>query len=54
MFNEWFVKYVVVQQNERVLCLICRNNIACLKESTKTTIPGIQNNMREFKSVVGG
>jgi len=33
MFNgEWFVKYFVVQQNERGLCLICRNNIACLKE----------------------
>jgi len=33
MFNdEWFVKYYVVQQNEKALCLICRNYIACLKE----------------------
>jgi len=32
MFNdELFVKLFVVQQNERALCLICRNNIACLK-----------------------
>jgi len=32
MFNyEWFVKLFVVQ-NERALCLFCRNNIACLKE----------------------
>jgi len=30
--NELFVKYFVVQQNERALCLICRNNITCLKE----------------------
>jgi len=32
MFNdEWFMKYFVVQQNERALCLICQNEIACLK-----------------------
>jgi len=30
--DELFVKYFVDQQNERALCLICRNNIACLKE----------------------
>jgi len=28
---ELFVKYFVVHQNELALCLICRNNIACLK-----------------------
>jgi len=33
MFNdEWFMKYFVVQQNERALCLICRNEVACLKK----------------------
>jgi len=46
MFNdEWFMKYLVVQQNERALCLICRNEIACLKKFTMkngTTTPGIQ------------
>jgi len=50
--DEWFVKYFAVQQNERALylILICRNNIACLNEliSSGTTIPGIQNNTREF------
>ena len=48
--DEWFVKYFAVQQNKRALYLICRNNIACLKEliSSGTTIPGIQNNTREF------
>ena len=29
---ELFVKYFVVHQNERALCLISQNNIACLKE----------------------
>ena len=48
--DEWFVKYFAFQQNERALYLICRNNIACVKEliSSGTTIPGIQNNTREF------
>jgi len=48
--DEWFVKYFAVQQNKRALYFICRNNIACLKEliSSGTTIPGIQNNTREF------
>ena len=30
--DEWFEKYFVVQQNEKVFCLICQSNIACLKE----------------------
>ena len=30
--NEWFVKYFVVQQDEKAICLICQSNIACLKE----------------------
>jgi len=30
--DEWFMKYIVVQQNERALCLICGNEIACLKK----------------------
>jgi len=48
--DELFVKYFGFQQNERALYLICRNSIACLKElmSSVTTIPGIQNNTREF------
>jgi len=29
---ELFVKYFVVHQNERALCLICQNNTACLQE----------------------
>ena len=30
--DEWFEKYFVMQQNEKVFCLICQSNIACLKE----------------------
>ena len=30
--NEWFVKYFVVQQDEKAICLICQSNTACLKE----------------------
>jgi len=30
--DEWFLKYVVVQQNEKTLCLIYSKNITCLKE----------------------
>jgi len=31
MFNdEWFVKYLVIQQNEKDLCLICQKRIACI------------------------
>ena len=30
--NEWFMKYFVVQQNAKIVYLICQNNKACLKE----------------------
>jgi len=33
MFNdEWFMKYFIVQRNERALFLICQTKIACLKK----------------------
>ena len=42
------MKYFVVQQNEGALCLICRNNIACLKESSGTITPDTQCNTKEI------
>ena len=36
--DEWLVKYFVVQQNARALCLIFRNNIACLKQEYQATL----------------
>jgi len=51
MFNdEWFMKYFVVQQNERALCLICRNEIACLKKFNTKRLCNSRHsyNTREF------
>ena len=31
--NEWLIKYFIVQQNKKAVCLIVQNNIACLKEN---------------------
>jgi len=33
------MKYFVVQQNEKALCLICWNEIACPKKWNSTTTP---------------
>jgi len=57
MYNhKWFVKYFVVQQNERALCLVCLNNIVCLRDliSSGTTTSDIRTKQGNFRSVAGG